>query len=42
MYRVSEVISSGSGVVPEAVGGAATGCCSGCGGAADMMEAVVV
>ena len=41
MYRVSETISSsGAGSVPGAVGGTSTGCCSGCGGAADMMEVV--
>ena len=41
MYRVSEAFSSGGGVVPEAVGGSAMGCCSGCGSATDMMEVVV-
>ena len=40
MYRVSEASPSGTGSVPGAVGGGATGCCSGCGGAADMMEVV--
>ena len=40
MYRVSEASSSGTGVVSVAVEGSVTGCCSGCGGAADMMKAV--
>lgn len=40
MYRVSVASSSGAGGVPGAVGDAVTGCCSGCGGAVDMMETV--
>ena len=41
MYRVSVAGSSGTGAVSGAVGGSSIGCCSGCGGAADMMEGVV-
>ena len=41
MYSVSEAFSSGAGAVSQAAGGAATGCCSGCGIAADMMEVLV-
>lgn len=37
MYKVSEAFSSGAGSVS---GGTATGCCSGCGGAVDMVEVV--
>lgn len=41
MYRVSETCSSsGTGVVSRSAGGASTGCCSGCGGAVDMVEVV--
>lgn len=44
MYKVSEASSSGAGAASDSVGGSvgdtATGCCSGCGIAADMMEAV--
>lgn len=38
MYKVSEAVSSGGGVVSGAVGEAGTGCWSGCGIGADMME----
>jgi len=41
MYRVSVAGSSGASAVSVAVGGSTAGCCSGCGGAADMMEDVV-